>query len=207
MDRALKRLYRLDSLLCAEDFLMTRPSSGATIANGNLKGALYVKSSENDVSLGIYLSAPVRRKLTVFPKGLASEWPHDILEAYTVALEEVSHFHCLLHHTTEGRQVSPLDLELQGEIDKFLVTFFTNNDQKNAANFERLYVRLFQEFSLSSDLSALQRERYLEANRLAMRFIRRHEALLLQSDSAFALARLRKFYRMSGREKIRIISY
>src|SRR5687767_8386015 len=120
IDRAIKRLYNLDSRLSAEDFLVVKPQPG-------FQGALLVHSEQpNQISVGIYLNESVRRSLRVFPKGRSAFWSKETLSAFTVATEEVSHFHYLLHHVTAGRPVSQLEMELQGDIDKFLVAYFAN---------------------------------------------------------------------------------
>lgn len=207
IDRALKRLYRLESPLRAEDFLLSQPLEAATIAHAGLKGALYIRASNADLSVGIFLSEEIRNRLTTFPQGVATSWPFELLEAYLVATEEISHFHYLIHHTGLGRQVSPLEMEIQGEIDKFLVAFFTNAHSKSREQFEKLFSKLFQRFTLAEALNETQRNRYQEANRLAMRFLRRQADSLLQANIELTLRRLRRFYRLSAAEKISEIEY
>jgi hypothetical protein len=65
-------------------------------------------------------------QLASFQNWQGTAWSHDQIAAFTLVAEEVSHFHYLLHHAHQGRQVSQFELELQGDVDKLLLTYFAN---------------------------------------------------------------------------------
>src|SRR5205823_14442801 len=125
---------------------------------------------------------------------------------FSVAAEEVSHFQYLLFHATSGRSVSQFELELQGEIDKFLLTFFavSSGGKFDEQLFGTLFEQFFYHFHLAESLTQEQRVRYMEANHVAKRFIRRCGKLLAleggRRDRAFSL--LRRFYRVDSAEKL-----
>lgn len=210
IDLALKSLYNLDCEFRAEDFLLKRPAAQKAVGSAGLQGALYVQSGEPcDLTLGIYLSAAVGENLTKFPRGRSAFWSREKLSAFAVATEEISHFHYLLHHAATGRQVSQLELELQGDIDKFLLAFFANAGGDEAGNviFETLFERLFSQFRLSELLTGEEKDRYTEANRLAKRFILKFaDQLSDPASSENVLKALRRFYRLNASEKMSLIA-
>src|SRR4051794_3156380 len=95
IDRALKKLYQLESKLRAESFLLEKPVKHALqAANREMRGTLFVRSNpENfqDLSLGIFLSDPVKRELSSYSHWKKGEWNSDQWAAFLVAAEEVSH--------------------------------------------------------------------------------------------------------------------
>lgn len=223
IDRALKALYNLDGSYNAEEFLIKRPLVSAVqrgvrvekAANAQLQGALFIRAApparknetpSDEISLGIYLSKGVRRNLLSFRRWPGvDQWSWEQLDAFSVAAEEVSHFQYLLFHASSGRPVSQLELELQGEIDKFLLTYFAVADGRKFSQkvFESLFEQFFFHFHLAESLTFEQRSRYLEANVLGRKFIRRCGKLFSgPGGTETALRALRRFYRMSAAEKI-----
>jgi len=198
IDRAIKRLYNLEFKPSVEQFLVTLPDSKR---QGVLLLAQYPE--QDSLELGIHLSKNVRGSLATFPKGRWGDWPSEKLQAFTVVTEEISHFHYVRYHATQGRQVSQLEMELQGEIDKFLIAYFTNPGIKHETEFEKLFESFFARFSLRPGLSREEEQRYVEANHLARRYIHKL-ATVLQDPRRREdlLRRLRKFYRLSACEKI-----
>jgi hypothetical protein len=212
----LKRLYHLEEAYRAEDFLIKEPYFQARVAVGNARiptvapefnGALFVKEDGNreDLSLGIYLNTSVWKELSTFRRWRSDEWSRRQTGAFTVAAEEVSHFHYLLYHATRGRSVSHLELELQGEIDKFVLTFYANRAIAKDAHdtFTRLFEQMFHDFSLADRLSEEEKTRYLDASHFAKLFIRKCEKYFADSKPdprAFEI--LRKFYRLNITEKV-----
>lgn len=218
IDRALKALYNLDGTYNAEEFLIKRPyvsnvSRGIhldrMVANAALQGALFIRPGMNrsstEISLGIYLSEGVRKNLATLRRWPQSQWTWEQVDAFSIAAEEVSHFQYLLFHASSGRPVSQLELELQGEIDKFLLTYFAVMAGKHFDEriFESLFEQFFYRFHLAANLNEEQKVRYLDANAFAKRFILRCERHLAGpggNERAFRL--LRRFYRLDATEKL-----
>jgi hypothetical protein len=97
--------------------------------------------------------------------------------------------------------VSLLELELQGEIDKFVSTSLLAIGQSDTALANRLHSWLFDEVSFRDDLDSEALDRYRAANDYAGRFCRSLGDELL-ADGCNALGKLRRFYRMQFRDKI-----
>lgn len=204
IDLALKSLYNLDSPLSAQDFLLTR--SPVPASTPMPPGMLFIEPpSEKDDSLGlgIYLRPEIGETLDALSQ--VRHWSGQQLAAFGVAAEEVSHFHYVAHFAPRGRGVSQLELEFQGEIDKFLLTFFARipADGDDGLAFEALMEKFFEGFTWFEKLSAEQKARYEEANRLAKAFLVRHSDLLCRPvDRERFLKIARDFYRLSLEEKI-----
>lgn len=190
--------------MCAQDFLVRFP------LNTELKdprGALYIQepSEKNDsLGLGIYLSPVVVRDLSTVEQ--AATWSPQQLAAFGVAAEEISHFHYVAHHAPTGRGVSQLELEVQGDVDRFLLTFFAKVKQTGSADavFSELYEKLFEKFSLAV-VSEERRERYEQANLLARAFVLKHAAELNDPKKrAGFLRKARAFYRKNLSQKIEL---
>jgi len=105
-----------------------------------------------------------------------------------------------------GRAVSQLELEMQGEVDKFLLAFFAltiNRDSRRPELFQGVFDQFFERFHWAEHLTPEERERYEEANQCAQKFIlkcRYHLSKASNYDNAFRVLRL--FYRLNASEKI-----
>jgi len=202
IDRAIKRLYNLEFAPSVERFLVSVPGS-------KRPGALLLSkpTDEESLEMGIHLSAKILRTIHQFPKGQWGEWPMEKLQAFSVVTEEISHFHYVRYHATQGRQISQLELELQGDIDKFLIAYFTNSHLSKESEFEKLFEQFFSKFKLRPGLTLEEEQRYVEANRLARRYILKLATQLQDPRGREELLRrLRKFYRLSAAEKISCIA-
>lgn len=180
IDSAIQSLYKLSHGFSAVDFLIpVKPHQILKAAyHPDHNGALYLFSPDNapeDLEVGIYLSPAVQKTLKTYAAWKKQQWKAKQFSAFCVASEEVSHFNYFLHHETQGKKVRVLDLEIQGDIDRFLVVFFANCEpQKNNSElFGSLYKKLFVDFELSKDLSSEEKELYLKANHDAKAFISR----------------------------------
>lgn len=87
-----------------------------------------------------------------------------------VLIEGVSHFNYLLWKGVHGIPVTRLELELQAEIDKFLLLSLHEAAKAPDGTATDLLDLLFDRFSLRQRLSSEERERYLTASSLASRF-------------------------------------
>lgn len=181
IDRALKRLYNLNDNYCAEEFLIKYCPVNAQRKAGSkdLKGAVYIQpvepsanTAEPSVDIGIYLSDDIRMNLESFT-GWSTPWSQSQLQAFAVASEEVSHFHYLVHNIERERPVSQFELELQGEVDKFFLLFFSDCVNANDKNekFDILFKQLFFNFRLISTLTPEQAQRYIDASMYARKFL------------------------------------
>jgi hypothetical protein len=128
---------------------------------------------------------------------------------YWTALEGVSHFLYLAWNADHDRPVSLLELEMQAEVDKYVVSYWLLRrqwPQRFPAELRRV---LFERTRLDPRLSAARARMYREASRYAEKFCRRLERTLARGQGGAAhaggehevLAELRRFYRLTHARK------
>ena len=134
----------------------------------------------------------------VAPDALArledAQSPREALDAcfsaLCAAVEGVSHFLLLVDRAKRAEPVRLLEMEAQAEIDKYICGVL---HQPSRAR--EWHARIFRDASLQPGLDAQERERYLEAGRLAAGICRQ---LQRHPHPAALLDDLRRFWRMSG---------
>jgi hypothetical protein len=124
------------------------------------------------------------------------------LAALVQLAEGVSHFVYLSHRAGVGRAVSLLELEAQGEVDKFAVLLLGRGrgDRRRSRALRRW---LYQRVRYHAHLDLEERERYREANRLGAGYARWLEGRYVEeADPEGLLRELRACYRLGAGEKL-----
>jgi hypothetical protein len=122
-------------------------------------------------------------------------------------IEEVSHFLYLSFCARSARSVSQLELELQGEVDKFLIASFLLSLQNQGAVSSRLRELLFRRYRLAEGLGEERAERYRAASDLAYRYCGYLERRFFKPSRLGDLAReARRFYRLAQWQKLERIA-
>lgn len=162
---------------------------------------LLVKQTKGVLELGLFFEASILKTLRRRDPFL--KIGRENLQAFCVAIEGVSHFLYLLKHALEEHPVTRLELELQGEVDKYLLTALLFFDQRQSVP-PFLFGALFEEIRWDARLGGAEKRRYEEANRFALRFCRHlEEDYLRQGRWRNALDEARHFYSLNHWEKIR----
>lgn len=175
VQRWLTGIYCLDLPLRAERFLLTGDAARRLLPPGSPRSGLAVMERGEDLWLGLYLDPRDRRN----PDAL---------------VEETSHWVCLAWHAVHGRQISQLQLELQGEVDRYAVARLRGRDG----------LRHFRDFTWADGMDGPTRERYVTAHRAAHRYCRSlARRYPRRSDVPALLAELRGFYRASAEVRLR----
>jgi hypothetical protein len=112
--------------------------------------------------------------------------------------EGVSHFIYLAERARVSLPVTKLELELQAEVDKFVLSLGFSTDSA-----QRLVQRLFDSPRFLDAEDSEAGERYRLAHQLAARFVSR---AFVANDRDRARERLRSFYRAGQAEKIHLAS-
>jgi len=125
------------------------------------------------------------------------------LDGLCTVIEGVSHAVCLLWHAHNERQIRPIELELQAEIDKFMILI----DQLASKSDSRdLHQQLFARSRLLSEKGTALYGRYRAASQLASSYCQWLHSRFIEENEAQSLAsELARFYRLSGRSKIEYI--
>lgn len=199
----LDQVYDLALGVDIHDFMLTsemcdelghdRSRASVLLRQGNESG--------NELELGVYLGESTLETL----KGidLASTIEAKSLDALFTSIEEVSHFAYLLFSAQREKRVSQLELELQGEVDKFITAALLIAAPNGGRVPRGLLDRLFSGFELRAELDAPTRARYHKASSLASRYCSYVlEDALGRRRLGPLLSELRSFYRLTQRGKI-----
>ena len=203
LQQQLRDIYQVDSAHDVRDFLITDPTLANFIGQGamvsNTEETLLVSQDDDGLAMSLFIDGEMLERLE-----LAN--PLDCLRAGLLddlwkVLEGVSHFNCVAWKAAQDRTVTLLELELQGEIDKFVSTALLALSQANTELLNGLHGWLFENVSFRDELDAEQVNRYRAANDYAARFCHRLRDQLLD-DEAIAFSELRQFYRLQAADKI-----
>jgi hypothetical protein len=201
VQRRLEALYALDPESPVSDFLVERAAPGAA-PNGS---RTLVAQEGNELRVGVVLGDDVR-------DGVSRSDPRIRLDASNLAAlctltEEVSHFLYVLFCARSGRSVTQLELELQGEVDKYLTAVSLLSVQNEGAVSRRLRELLFRSYRLQEEVTGDDAERYHEASRLAWTYCGYLESAFLRRDRLLDLRReARRFYRLGQQDKLQRIA-
>jgi len=179
---------------CEEDLIIAEPACEQQAAGGCEPPAMEVS---------LYLDPALIGRL-------AREDPTECLHGGNVAdcwavLEGVSHFLCVAWHADHDRPVSLLELEMQAEVDKYVVSYWLLQRQSPGRFPAELRRLLFERARIDPELARGREGLYRRASRYAEKYCRGLEREL-RSERVGAerevLARLRRFYRLPGARKL-----
>jgi hypothetical protein len=202
VQRRLESLYALEHAAPVTDFLIAQEDALAYPGAGS---RTLVTQQGDEVSLGVVLDAAVGRSLEHAAPRVRLDQGN--LGPFCTLAEEVSHFVYLLFCARKSRSVTELELELQGEVDKYLNAVFLLSLQNDGAVSSRLRELLFRSYRLAEGLPPERALRYRTASELAYRYCGYLESSFLRSARLPELAReSRRFYRLGQREKLERIA-
>ena len=147
--------------LQARDFV----SQESLVQSTQKRAALEIlQEQEDELLLSLYFSSELIE--SICEDKIIHKPNHKNLDQLTVLVEEISHFHFFINRAYQKRQCSVLELELQAELDKFLVSYIlTKNKYKKHYGKEIAYL-LYE----NPNNKILKTEPYHEANRRAAQF-------------------------------------
>jgi hypothetical protein len=184
----LERLYQLERV--ADVLAFVAP------AEGGEREALMVRMADDgavEMSLRLPPLGPREADLLEGPG----------LDPLCQIIEGVSHFVYLASRAREDRRTTQLELEVQAEVDKYvvLIAALGSPDEPKSAQLRK---RLYDDVSFSFAEGTEVGDRYRIANQVAARFVRRLERTYLRDGRARELrSELRHFYRLGQEEKLR----
>ncbi len=206
----LQGIYEIDVQHRAHDFLLTdefiaNQLSGA--ANTcNAKERLLIAECDDGLDISLYISEEVIQLLD-------DSHPLDLLRSgqyaeFCLVLEGVSHFLYLLWNARHDRQVTLFEMELQAEIDKFVML---NSLKQHHHDVElapsHIGTWLFESHEYDNWLGEDEMQRYTRANFFAGKFCRGlQQQFRLTEMQQELLNELRRFYRYGRDEKLRYIN-
>ena len=185
VQRHLTDLYALDDQPPVGEFLHYRSGAG--------RERLLLRHGEDDV-LEMTLELP---REAMAPSGPLR------LDTTCQVVEGVSHFVLVADRARRELSTTQLELELQAEIDKFVILALSPGRPLEPHELSRLHGRLFQAVRFVHRADSEDGERYRIANRLGARFARHLDRdYLSRARFAELLEALRRFYRAGPTAKI-----
>ncbi|HEY6557087.1 MAG TPA: hypothetical protein VI072_07425 [Polyangiaceae bacterium] len=137
----------------------------------------------------------------VLPRSVETAHPREYAtDTWLQLIEAVSHFVYISERARVGLPATQLELELQAEVDKFVVAALSA-PRFGRERARRLHGQLYEKVRFLHPESSEAGARYRLANELAARFIAR---LLFERDVRAGRAVLRQFYRSGQTDKIRL---
>ncbi|MFZ5890109.1 MAG: hypothetical protein ACOY0T_03495 [Myxococcota bacterium] len=183
IQQRLERFYALELGLDVVDFVHE-------LEDESRREALLIREAADAIEVALLL--PKR----VLEAGTSATDADSLMQA----LEGVSHFVYLSERVRTGLPTTKLELELQAEVDKFVLLALEGQPRDFHAR-HAICEKLFERVSFLHDAGSEDGERYRLANALAARFVRRLDP---GAGVAALRERLRRFYRAGQAEKIHL---
>ena len=181
----LQRLYQLEVDQNVEDFLTGEGDTG--------KETLWIRNNGKELQIALFIDPAILQKLK--RQNPFRQINGKNLNAFLIAVEGVSHFVYFLKKAVAKKPVTRLEMELQAEVDKYLLCVFLFFQQEGKVP-SFLFAALFENIRLASDL-------YQEANRLASKFCARLDRDYLRTHRwPKVLEKARHFYNLDHWAKI-----
>ncbi len=206
LQQQLSDIYQVGRPYDVRDYVITDPILAKCLGQdsmlANTDEMLLLSQDDDGLALSLFLDgAMLERVESTNPLAcLRAESLDDLWKV----LEGISHFNCVVWKAAQDRTVTLLELELQGEIDKFVSTMLLAIEQADTGLLNGMHGWLFDNVRFHDGLDDEQLSRYRSANDYAARYCHRIRQQLID-DNSLALSELRHFYRLQMSDKISFI--
>jgi hypothetical protein len=204
LQQALSELYDLPATPDVADFLRTDRACLAGFAGARASDEqLLVAEDDEGLAVTLYIAAPVLERLR--ERDPFAALTQENLGDYLTAVEGVSHFVYLAWNAGYDKPVSLLELELQAEVDKYVLGARLLQQQGAGRVPHELHRALFARTRIDPVAAAGRISLYREASNYAARFCRRvaaRGASRARGATSEMLAELRRFYRWGSARKV-----
>jgi hypothetical protein len=204
LQNTLAEIYDLPATPDVREYLLTDRAQLAGMPEArNCDEQLLLAQDDDALCMALFIDRQVLQRLAGRdPKAALTQ---ENLGDYLTAAEGVSHFVYVAWNTGFDKPVTLFELELQAEVDKYVLCAWLLSGQ-NAGRFPReLHRALFERCHVDPLAAAGREQLYHLASRYAARFCR-HVAGLLDRGRRGAmrdtLAELRRFYRWGNARKL-----
>jgi hypothetical protein len=203
VQRGLEALYRVDTGVDVGDFVVGSELRDALVTARRPREQLLISEADDEMAVALFID----------PGALANLLDHDPsrrlgdhnLGDFLLAVEGVSHFIYAIWCARAARRVSQLELELQAEIDKYVICLLTTQPEVRVST--ELRRRLFGDITYEPDLDHDEHARYRAANDNAQRYAAwLEQTYVVPRRIPEMLAELRRFYRLGLPAKLGTIA-
>lgn len=204
----LQSIYEVNVPHLVSDFVISDQQAVSRLTNGDkdhLREKLLVRQDGEDIDLSLYLHTDVINTMIELTAEDRLEPEH--IEHLCLAVEGISHFLYLIWRALQRHNVSLLELELQAEVDKYILILFFLKRLNKYGLVSRLRKILFENVRFDDTLDEMELFRYREANNHAARYCQLLETRYPDClDSKNLVCELRKFYRLGQNAKLNRIN-
>lgn len=173
IENDLLNFYLIENQASAADYVLSESEAGPSIfkileqqgVDRNRAATLFHIHDRLDII--IYLSKKIRLDLEKKPP--LAKLCNENLDAFCAIAEEVSHFHFIVNRIRTGQPFSLLEMEWQGEIDRFLSSSSLLKKQSGYDHAKHLLNIFYSKASFQCHNSL--NERYADASHFAQKFI------------------------------------
>lgn len=204
----LEAIYAIELQHRVHDFVIDDPQLASLLDNSpnarELPEKLLIHQDGENIDIALYLDSALIKRLE---KNDPTEQLHDEnIHDFWMALEGISHFLYFTWNVEYERQVSLLELELQAEVDKFILAALLIEKQFDGYIPQGLHYHLFQNTAFDGRLTQQELTRYRDANYFAGKFCMHIKNRFLKHRNFGPLMNeLRRFYRLNHHNKIQAI--
>lgn len=153
------------------------------------------------LEVALFLDSALKQNLTT--NNPLQKLDQQNISDFCTLIEGVSHFVYYVHKACLDFEITELELELQAEIDKFLL--LTMLVGTNGGNIQSIFELLFEDYRLVAKLSDAQKERYHTASSLARKYCYQLSKNLQLEHHQALFNDIRLFYPLTQEQKIRHI--
>lgn len=199
VQRALEGLYRVEAPGAVDEFMLSEEDRASLGVERTPREQLLLRHDPagRTLDVGLFVDEPTLARL-----GAASPLSDEQLPDYLLAVEGVSHFLYVMVRAQAERPFSALELELQAEVDKYLLVLLGSWHHAGGEP-GALRERLFRRVRYHEDLSPEERERYQQANAAADTYAGQLEDRYVKRRAVDdMLGEVRRFYRMDCAGKL-----
>jgi len=209
LQNRLQNIYELEMNHCIDDYLITdlNMADARLQAAVNSRESLLVCQENDDLFLSLYLQQEILENLKFNGPGIHIHKGN--INDFCLALEGTSHFVYLIWNASFQRSVTRLEMEIQAEIDKFIILAKYTCQRYVRPASAQLRSILFESVKYRAGLSDQECRRYRDANFFAGKYCRFLDSgnFLRDGLERELLKELRRFYRLNLKDKLRRINY
>lgn len=201
VEHAFAQLYDLQLDVRARDFLCDAEMANRLSPGAAHRGEAVLVQQDHDsedVGLGLYVDANALQ----LANGPGAWRDRERFGACLLLAEGVSHFLYLAYRAQHQQHASLFELELQGEIDKYVAALIATRPRAPVHYSRALRHRLFRRMRFLDGPRSEAGRRYRRAHHLAERYTGRLERHLVRRDYGAMRAELRRFYRLGAQGKV-----
>lgn len=206
IQRRLTRYYRIELVHEVDNFICDDVTAERWTGETARGEVLIVAEYDEELRVGLFVDEDVLRAIS---RG-GDCWLDGRAQASALATEGVSHFVYLMFRANRDEKVSQLELELQAEVDKYLLALAPREGRTRHQLVKRsrmIRMQLFHGQRFIDDEGSERGERYRLAHRIGARYAKALEDKFVCKGNVVGLKReLGYFYRGGLRRKLEMAS-